>query len=524
MQLVFKSTVILASAWLAVFILRHKSAAMRHQAWTLALAAILVLPFFSIALPAWRIPLRNPTLPDIYLFRAEARANQSVAPQAPAAIPPHHVVNITALWLLGAALSLAQMAFGWSVVARMRRKAPPLHLDEFASLATNVELRQGPPGSMPITYGKTILLPPDALTWSADRRRAVLLHELAHVRRHDSASQFFARFALVAYWWHPLAWFAWSQFLKERERAADDMVLNLGTNATDYAGHLLAIARSMNTPRSLGWAAIAMARPSQLEGRLSAILDPKRDRRSPRLTASLLALALVAPLAALQAKVENTPAPVNGEVNSLIVQGKKALATKDYVAATNFFEGVVSADPARANMWLAVVQQDEGNAQAAADLYKNALDSAEPNSTFSATLMELYARALHRLGKDEEATQMTEQASAIRQSQAEQVKASIPVNPALHKMSEGTKPVLLTKVEPKYSQDARLAKYSGSALLSIEIGADGVPVNVVVVRGLGLGLDEKAVEAITQWRFKPATLGGEPVAVSAQVEINFRLM
>ena len=57
-----------------------------------------------------------------------------------------------------------------------------------------------------------------------------------------------------------------------------------------------------------------------------------------------------------------------------------------------------------------------------------------------------------------------------------------------------------------------------------EIGADGVPVNVVVVRGLGLGLDEKAVEAITQWRFKPATLAGEPVAVSAQVEINFRLM
>jgi len=119
---------------------------------------------------------------------------------------------------------------------------------------------------------------------------------------------------------------------------------------------------------------------------------------------------------------------------------------------------------------------------------------------------------------------MTEQALAIRQEHAEQVKASLPVNPNVHKMSEGTKPVLLTKVEPKYSQDARLAKYSGSALLSIEIGADGVPVNVVVVRGLGLGLDEKAVEAITQWRFKPATLAGEPVAVSAQVEINFRLM
>jgi TonB family protein len=91
-------------------------------------------------------------------------------------------------------------------------------------------------------------------------------------------------------------------------------------------------------------------------------------------------------------------------------------------------------------------------------------------------------------------------------------------------MSEVTKPILLTKVEPKYSEDARLAKYSGGVLLSIEIGPDGVPVNVVVIRGLDLGLDQKAVEAVTQWRFKPATLGGEPVAVAAQVEINFRLM
>ena len=523
MQLVFKSTVILAAAWLAVFILRHKSAAMRHQAWTLALAAILVLPFFSIALPAWRIPLRNPTLPDIYLFRAEARANQSVAPQAPAAIPPHHVVNITALWLLGAALSLAQMAFGWSVVARMRRKAPPLHLDEFASLATNVELRQGPPGSMPITYGKTILLPPDALTWSADRRRAVLLHELAHVRRHDSASQFFARFALVAYWWHPLAWFAWSQFLKERERAADDMVLNLGTNATDYAGHLLAIARSMNTPRSLGWAAIAMARPSQLEGRLSAILDSKRDRRSPRLTASLLALALVAPWAALQAKVETEPA-VKTKTDDFIARGKEALAAKDYSAAIRLFERAHATDPAEAHMWLGVTNEYLDDPQLATDLYKRALDKAQPNPSFTATLMDLYARALFRLGKDAEATQMTEQAHAIRRVQTEQAKASHPMNPTLHKMSEVTKPALLTKVEPEYSEDAKLAKYSGSALLNIEIGPDGVPVNIVVLHGPGLGLDEKAVEAVTQWRFKPATLAGEPVAVSAQVEINFRLM
>ncbi len=87
-----------------------------------------------------------------------------------------------------------------------------------------------------------------------------------------------------------------------------------------------------------------------------------------------------------------------------------------------------------------------------------------------------------------------------------------------------SQPVLISKVEPEYSEEARKAKYSGTVLLSIVIDANGLPHQIHVVRPLGLGLDEKAIEAVMKWRFRPALKGGKSVAVQAQVEVNFRLL
>ena len=72
--------------------------------------------------------------------------------------------------------------------------------------------------------------------------------------------------ALALHWWNPLAWTAWREFLKERERATDDLVLGAGTVATDYASHLLEIARTMQARPASAAAGVAMARRSQLEG------------------------------------------------------------------------------------------------------------------------------------------------------------------------------------------------------------------------------------------------------------------
>jgi len=87
-----------------------------------------------------------------------------------------------------------------------------------------------------------------------------------------------------------------------------------------------------------------------------------------------------------------------------------------------------------------------------------------------------------------------------------------------------TAPVVLYKKEPEYSEEARKAKYQGTVVLYIEVDPSGRAVNPKVVRSLGLGLDEKALEAVRQWKFKPGYKDGRPVTVAATIEVNFRLL
>jgi TonB family protein len=85
-------------------------------------------------------------------------------------------------------------------------------------------------------------------------------------------------------------------------------------------------------------------------------------------------------------------------------------------------------------------------------------------------------------------------------------------------------PIPIFKPEPEYSEEARKAKFQGSVMLAIVILADGTTSNIRVIRPLGLGLDEKAIEAVQKWRFRPSMKDGRPVAVTANVEVNFRLL
>ena len=84
-------------------------------------------------------------------------------------------------------------------------------------------------------------------------------------------------------------------------------------------------------------------------------------------------------------------------------------------------------------------------------------------------------------------------------------------------------PVVIHKVEPEYTEEARAAKYQGTVLLYVEIAPDGTATNISVQRSLGLGLDEKAIECVKQWRFKPGQRDGKPVTAPATIEVNFRL-
>ena len=87
-----------------------------------------------------------------------------------------------------------------------------------------------------------------------------------------------------------------------------------------------------------------------------------------------------------------------------------------------------------------------------------------------------------------------------------------------------TAPIPIRRVEPEYSEEARKARAMGSVLVLVDVGPDGRVHNVRVARGFGLGLDEKAVEAVSQWVFRPGTKDGRPVTVGAQIEVAFHLL
>src|SRR5438105_3970503 len=89
--------------------------------------------------------------------------------------------------------------------------------------------------------------------------------------------------------------------------------------------------------------------------------------------------------------------------------------------------------------------------------------------------------------------------------------------------SKVTAPSLINKVDPEYTEEARAAKVEGTVVLYAEIAPDGTAKNVRVLGSLGSGLDEKAVECVKQWKFKPAQREGKPVTAAATVEVNFRL-
>jgi len=642
-----KSTALLGLAWGVAKLLRSGSAAWRHLVWTAAASAVLALPFLAVGLPELRLPVN---LPDLTFHAtasgvtdSDARPRSAAAdhpaaaqrPANPAPWMPDWPLYVVGLWAAGTVVALAQMAWAALVMVRLRAKARPFAGERFIGLREElgidhpVPVFEGAPGSIPMTFGPlrpAIFLPADAAQWPEERRRMVALHELAHVLRGDLATHLLARTALSFYWWNPLAWLAWREFLKERERATDDLVLRAGARASDYAAHLLAVAQAMQTTRAIGWAAVAMARRSQLEGRLLAILDSgvnrKAIRRATAAAAAVAAVVLVAPFAAIRAQNQNGPAlpadldatfraataQQNQEITDnaavafekiqqyetakklletsleiraqtfgeqseeyavgltklgdlarkqkqqqqaadfynkavlaigdrpaalhpLLALGALSLEQKDYPRAEQYFERAQTANPSRAAealTWLALThERQEGGAALAESYYRQALAVETPNSSDAAATMELLARLLKREGPNAEADQLTQQAGAIRTAAAASVRSNLRLTgtPGTYHVGGGVSaPVLLQKIEPEYSELARVAKYQGTVLLYVEIGTDGLAHNIQVIRGLGLGLDEKAAEAISQWRFKPGMKDGQQVTVAATIEVNFRLL
>ena len=275
-------------------------------------------------------------VPDPAAIAASGPGKATAAPPTAARAPAVPGSGLLALWGLGAAVFGAWVLAGAWSTRRLASAATAVTSAEWLDalrevrqdlgIQRPVRLLRSDHAVTPMTWGwrrPVVLVPAAALGWSSERRSVVLRHELAHVTRGDAVTRLLARWTCAVYWFNPMVWFAAYRLRVEGERACDDAVLRLGTLASEYAGHLLGIARDHNALRLRAPAAVAMARPSQLEGRLRAILDPRIRRAARRSTAVLgaavlavaaLAVSVVAPAAQTGAPVPVlAPAPAGGQ-------------------------------------------------------------------------------------------------------------------------------------------------------------------------------------------------------------------
>ena len=367
-----KSFAILALGGGVCLCWRRASAATRHLFWFLAVACLPCLPLISSMLPSWKRPLwsvstslnsgNHFSLTLELARRAESGFSRHQTPTSTTRTATSDVdgaqsgrahriaaqfsggwlVLTLGAWIIGILLALSSVAVARLRLRKISRRAQApggaewtvllQELREELSLRRPVILLQSVDKVMPATWGSwrpVILLPAEAGQWSAERQRIVLLHELAHVKRWDCLTQMITRIVCAFYWFNPLVWVAARRMCIERERACDDLVLNSGCKASDYASHLVELAGNFRRVPQV--AAIAVARPSGLERRITAILDGRRNRdRIAKIALVFIALAFLGLEFLIGANaVKNSPEAWSLERSDVAKQLKRFVAEKE---------------------------------------------------------------------------------------------------------------------------------------------------------------------------------------------------
>ena len=326
-------TIVLALALGISVALRQRSASLRHAVLGAGLLAAAAAPALELLVPAWEVPIewRSPAQEvSSPLTPSSTAVTDSVG--AWTAVPTPRVLSwvdaIWIAWIAGALVVLAGLITGLVRLARETRRCAVVRSGPWRELADRlspraVTLFESRDPSLLLTWGffrPKVLLPSSSESWSAERRAAVLAHEFAHIRRGDWALQLAGETVCAVYWFNPLAWIACRWLRQESEYACDDAVLMAGIEATDYATHLLDVARQAVGDRRLLTPGLAVANPSTLERRVSAMLSRTRNRTplTGRARVCVVAAAIVAtaPIAAIA-----ITEPARGSVMSVADRG-----------------------------------------------------------------------------------------------------------------------------------------------------------------------------------------------------------
>lgn len=310
--LLLKATLCLALTSLLYLAARKASASLRHWMISLSLIGLLVLPFSSSILPAWKVETKvaqllpfpdqtsakerfspSPALSmpqpaemsDQIAQSADPKPDlqlQIISRQPSASMPRLSLLtSICIIWAMGSLFFLGRLIWGMRSTARLSQTASPLMSKLAQNLAPGTKVAYHPGIKSPMTWGlfqPYILLPEQAKNWSNDTLEVVLLHEMTHIKRQDYLLHILSWIALSLYWFHPLVWWFKKFQSEEREKACDEQVLKSGLAKTTYAEQLVQVAKYLSPKASSLDYAIPMAQQSQIKDRILSILGFNADR------------------------------------------------------------------------------------------------------------------------------------------------------------------------------------------------------------------------------------------------------
>lgn len=318
-DVVLKTSLLFLAVAIACALLSRQSAALRHRLWCLAFVGSLIIAPCLLLMPKVSVAVlrASNTTPTNVVLRRSQRANVDLAIDRVATLPASATANppmslpvnasrqtvassnhspatdvpwVLLVWSLGVIAALSPLFLGWIASIRLRRAARQIEsnesiwseaLDESKAklnLKRKIRLYQAQQAVVPMTWGifrPLVMLPTGIDQWSRSRIQMVLLHELAHIKRHDLPLQLMAQIACAVHWFNPLAWYALRRLRVEREQACDDCVVAAGERPSDYASELVNIAESHQAPRLT--LSVGMANSSHLESRLKAMFDRARS-------------------------------------------------------------------------------------------------------------------------------------------------------------------------------------------------------------------------------------------------------
>jgi TonB family protein len=518
-ELTWKATVVMAAAFAANYALGRGAAAVRHFVWTVALAVLLVLPLAVGMGPKWSaaVPVATETTGVTVVLRG-------TLPAAPRRLP------YEPLYLLGALAVAGRFGIGTGRTWRMVRRAQAaIHAAALADelrralgIGRPVRVLETAAAAVPMTWGilrPVALLPASASEWPQGRLHAVLLHELVHVGRHDLLAQILAQAACCLYWFHPLVWSAARQMRKEREQACDDAVLNRGVAPADYAGHLMELARSMAAGQVSPADAPAMAETSDLESRVRALLDRRRNRaplsRRVAMTVAALACVMALPVATLTTHAQAQAA--RGALAGIVTDPSGARVPGSTVTARNLDgsnQETTSADSAGEYQFSAIPPgryalevRSAGFAIAKVEIVVAAGTAARADVHLA-------------IGNLSETVTVkgTRSAPAPAMPQTARSTVRIPIGGNVQASR------LIRQTQPVYPADLKAQGVTGRVVIQAVISTTGDVLNPRIVNtDVNPGLAQAALDAVKLWLYQPTLLNGQPVEAMTTVTVAFEL-